>query len=158
MFALANITITLEFGLGIFSNREDNTAFDIDEFIKQRILTPKVFLGPVENEQYIRVYGQPKYAVVRSELVRTAMQAGDPFWQGKVFVESGTSDEGEVPVKALYRVVFQGRVIGELSEFDRRAADVLDFENPNRYVARAVIQDDLIGCLVQLFVDPENKL
>lgn len=144
--------------MGIFSNREESTALDIDEFLKQRILTPKVFLTPLENEKYVRVYGQPKYAEIRGALVRGAIEAGEPFWQGKVFVESGTSDEGEIPAKSIYRVVFDGRVIGELSEFDRRAAEVLDFNEPNRYVARAVIQDDLIGCLVQLFVDPENKL
>lgn len=144
--------------MGIFSNRDESTALDIDEFLKQRILTPKVFLTALENEQYIRVYGQPKYAEIRAELVRRALEAGEPFWQGKVFVESGVSEEGEVPVKAIYRVVFDGRVIGELSEFDRRAAEVLDFNEANRYVARAVIQDDLIGCLVQLFVDPSNRL
>ena len=121
--------------MGIFGPKDEDTRIDIDAFLNQRILTPKVFLTAAENEQYIRVYGQPKYADVRASLV-----------------------EGEVPVKALYRVIFDGVVIGELSEFDRRAAEVLDFTTGNRYVARAVIQDDLIGCLVQLFVDPENKL
>lgn len=144
--------------MGIFGSKDEDARLDIDAFLNQRILTPKVFLTAAENEQYIRVYGQPKYADVRASLVQTALASGEPFWQGKVFVESGISDEGEVPVKALYRIVFDGLVIGELSEFDRRAAEVLDFTTANRYVARAVIQDDLIGCLVQLFVDPSNTL
>ena len=144
--------------MGIFAGRDQgNSADSLDEFLNQPIVAPKVFLSPAEGEQYIRVYGQTKYSAARATLVQRALSEGQPFWNSKVVLELAESDEGSV-AKKVYFITVGNTVIGELSEFDRRAQDVLSFENGSRFTARAVIQDDLIGCLVQLFVNPENKL
>ena len=141
--------------MGIFANRGNGDSdSSIDAFLSQPIVTPKVFLSPAEGEQYIRVYGQTKYAPARSALVQKALADGEPFWQAKVYLELADSDEeGSVP-KKVYFIRFGNTVIGELSEFDRKAKEVLSYEEGSGYIARAVIQDDLIGCLVQLFVNP----
>ena len=142
--------------MGIFAGRGDSGS-NLDAFLNQQIVTPKVFLTPAEGEQYIRVYGQTKYAPARSALVQKALGEGEPFWQGKVALELADSDEeGSVP-KKVYYIRFENTVIGELSEFDRKAQEVLSYEDGSVYIARAVIQDDLIGCLVQLFVNPANR-
>ena len=142
--------------MGIFASR-DESGSNIGAFLKQQILTPKVFLTPTDGEKYIRVYGQTKYAPARSVLVQKALSEGEPFWQGKVALELADSDEeGSVP-KKVYYIRFGNTVIGELSEFDRKAKEVLSYEDGSTYTARAVIQDDLIGCLVQLFVNPANR-
>jgi hypothetical protein len=143
--------------MGIFANRDQGgSGSSIDEFLSQQIVTPKVFLSPAEGEQYIRVYGQTKYAAARSALVQKALADGKPFWQGKVFLELGESDEDGSVQKQVYFIRFGSTVIGELSEFDRKAQEVLSYEAGSGYIARAVIQDDLIGCLVQLFVNPSS--
>lgn len=141
--------------MGIFASRDQgDSGSSIDAFLSQQILTPKVFLSPAQGEQYIRVYGQTKYAAARSALVQKALAEGEPFWQAKVYLELAESDEeGSVP-KKLYYIRFGNTVIGELSEFDRKAKEVLSYEDGSGYIGRAVIQDDLIGCLVQLFVNP----
>jgi hypothetical protein len=145
--------------MGIFAGRDQgNSADSLDEFLNQPIVAPKVFLSPTEGEQYIRVYGQTKYSAARAALVQKALSEGQPFWQSKVVLELAESDEEGSVAKKVYFITVGNTVIGELSEFDRRAQDVLSFENGSRFNARAVIQDDLIGCLVQLFVNPENKL
>ncbi len=144
--------------MGIFSRREDGDATpSIEEFVSQKILTPKLFLTAQPGEEYFRVYGQTKYAELRERLVRNALEDGQPFWQGRVELEVGVSSDGGAP-KRGYLVRFGEQVIGELSEFDTRAARILNFDESTRYQARAVMQDDLIGCLVQLFVNPENVL
>lgn len=143
--------------MGIFSGREQGSNEPLDVFIGQKITNPKTFLTPQGGETYIRVYGQTRYADIRSKFVRNALEDGLPFWQGKVVLEIGEStDEGGVSKKAFF-IRSDKTVLGEVSEFDRKAQECLDFENATGYVARAVIQDDLIGCLVQLFVDPSNR-
>jgi hypothetical protein len=145
--------------MGIFANRDQSASgSSIDDFLNQQIVTPKVFLSPADGEQYIRVYGQTKYAPARSALVQKALADGQPFWQGKVFLELGETDEAGSVHKKVYFIRFGNTVIGELSEFDRKAQEVLSYEPGFGYIARAVIQDDLIGCLVQLFVNPTNRL
>jgi hypothetical protein len=49
-------------------------------------------------------------------------------------------------------------LIGEISEFDLKAKGLLEFTLEANYYGRAVIQDDLIGNVVHLFVDPVNRL
>ena len=74
-----------------------------------------------------------------------------------MFLEAGeVSDGGSLP-KKVYFIRAGESVIGELSEFDRRAQELLSFEEGSTYLARAVIQDDLIGSVVQLFVNPNNR-
>lgn len=145
--------------MGIFASRDhSDSKSELEEFLNQQIVTPKVFLTPGDGEQYIRVYGQTKYASARAALVQRAITEGQPFWHSKVSLElADSNDEGSVQ-KKVYFIRTGNTVIGELSEFDRKAQEVLSFENGSGYVARAVIQDDLIGCLVQLFVNPANDL
>lgn len=145
--------------MGLFSGRDDSVAgADIDAFLGQKVFSHKTFLSPVGGEQYIRVYGQTKYADIRSRLVQEALLSDEPFWQSKVFLEPAISDEEGSVKKKIFLIRAGKHVIGELSEFDRKAKEVLKFEGDQTYVARAVIQDDLIGCLVQLFVDPKNQV
>jgi hypothetical protein len=144
--------------MGFFSGRDQvDLNSQLESFISQPILAPKLFLSPVEGEHFIRVYGQPKYAQARTELIQRALLEKQPFWQAKVFLEAGeVSDEGSLP-KKVYFIRAGESVIGELSEFDRRAQELLSFEEGSTYLARAVIQDDLIGSVVQLFVNPNNQ-
>ena len=116
-----------------------------------------MFLAPVDGEQFIRVYGQPKYAQARNELIQRALLEKQPFWQAKVTLESGKVSEQGSMAKKVYFIKAGESVIGELSEFDRRAQELLSFEAGSTYLARAVIQDDLIGSVVQLFVNPNNQ-
>lgn len=145
--------------MGIFSSRDDATVGSaIDELLSQKILAPKTFLSPLDGEEYIRVYGQTKYADIRSRMVQGALAEGEPFWQAKVLLEPAVSDDEGSVEKRIFKIRAGKHVVGELSEFDRRAVEVLKFDGNHSYVARAVIQDDLIGCLVQLFVDPRNQV
>ena len=50
------------------------------------------------------------------------------------------------------------KIIGEISEFDTKARGLFAFELDSKYVARAVIRADLIGNLVHLFVNPDNRI
>ena len=143
--------------MGIFSGRDDaQKGTAIDNLVNQKVVAPRVFLSAAEGEEHIRVYGQTKYAATRSRLLNEALAEGQPFWQSKVQIEPGFSDEvGSVPKKLLL-ILADGVIIGELSEFDRRAQEFLSFDKS--YVGRAVIQDDLIGALVQLYIDPSNQV
>lgn len=144
--------------MGLFSGRsEADLNARLDSFISQPILAPKVFLTPVEGEHFIRVYGQPKYAPARTELIQRALLEKQPFWQSKVILEAGEVNEQGSMTKKVYFIRAGESVIGELSEFDRRAQELLSFEAGSTYLARAVIQDDLIGSVVQLFVNPDNQ-
>ena len=144
--------------MGLFSGRnEPDLNSQLDSFISQPILAPKLFLAPVEGEQFIRVYGQPKYSQARTELIQRALLEKQPFWQAKVILEAGEVSEQGSMTKKVYFIRAGESVIGELSEFDRRAQELLSFEAGSTYLARAVSQDDLIGSVAQLFVNPENQ-
>ena len=144
--------------MGKFSGRSVEPEAAIDSFLGQKILSPKSFLKAAEGEEHYRAYGQSKYSTIRASLLKQGLESELRFWQGKVFLEPSTMvEEGSAP-KQVYLIVFEGSVIGEISEFDRRAQEILDFKNRPGYVARAVIQDDLIGYLVHLYVNPENVL
>ena len=144
--------------MGFFSGRDEpDLNSQIDSFISQPILAPKMFLTAAEGEQFIRVYGQPKYAPARNELIQRALLEKQPFWQAKVTLEAGEVSEQGSLSKKVYFIRAGESVIGELSEFDRRAKELLSFEAGSTYLARAVIQDDLIGSVVQLFVNPNSQ-
>lgn len=144
--------------MGKFSGRSAEPEDVIDTFLGQKILSPKSFLKAAEGEEHYRAYGQSKYAPIRAELLKQGLASELKFWQGKVFLEPSTMvEEGSAP-KQVYLIVHEGSVIGEISEYDRKAQELLDFKNRPAYVARAVIQDDLIGYLVHLYVNPENRI
>lgn len=144
--------------MGFFSGRDDaDLNAQLDTFVGQQIVAPKLFLAPAEGEQFIRVYGQPKYSQARTELIQRALLEKQPFWQAKVILEAGEVSEQGSMTKKVYFIRAGESVIGELSEFDRRAQELLSFAAGSTYVARAVIQDDLIGSVVQLFVNPDNQ-
>lgn len=144
--------------MGKFSGHSIEPEAAIDSFLGQKILSPKSFLKAAEGEEHYRAYGQSKYSAIRAALLKQGLESELRFWQGKVFLEPSTMvEEGSAP-KQVFLIVFEGSVIAEISEFDRRAQEILDFKNRPGYVARAVIQDDLIGYLVHLYVNPENVI
>jgi hypothetical protein len=55
-------------------------------------------------------------------------------------------------------ILFNDVPIGEISEFDLKAKDLLQFTLEAEYFGRAIIQDDLIGNIVHLFINPANRL
>jgi hypothetical protein len=55
-------------------------------------------------------------------------------------------------------ILFNDVPIGEISEFDLKAKDLLQFTLEAEYFGRAIIQDDLIGNIVHLFINPGNRL
>ena len=144
--------------MGFFGGRPSEVESTIDNFIAQKILLPQVFLKPAANEEHFRIYGHAKYELNRLALLNRSAAEGAPFWQGKVFLKCRqVIDDKALPSK-VFDVVFEDRVIGEISEFDTKARELFEFELDSKYVARAVIRADLIGNLVHLFVNPENRI
>jgi hypothetical protein len=142
--------------MGIFGGRKGDAESEIDSFLEQKILLPQTFLRAAEGEQHIRIYGDAKFAIIRQELLNLSTSKEEPFWSGKVFLKCRESiDERTVP-SLVFDVMFDGRPIGLISEFDSVARGVLNFELEQKYVARAVIRADLIGNLVHLFINPES--
>ena len=130
----------------------------VDRYLAQGIQDTRAVLKPQPGEAHLRVHGQTKYAEVRAELFRSAERAGQRFWQGKVFLETITETEWADTTKTSFLILANGVTVGEISEFDQKAKTLLDFDGEAKYYARAVIQDDLIGNVVHLFVDPVNRL
>ncbi|WP_296648802.1 hypothetical protein [Rhodoluna sp.] len=145
--------------MGLFSSSNDRASDSaLDAFVGQVLLPPKLFLTKQPGEQKIRVFGQTIYADTRQNILNKALNEGLPFWQGKVVLEQRVvTEEGSLPKQVFAILANDGECIGELSEFDRSAQAILDFDGETSYLARAVIQDDLIGNLVQLFIDPANR-
>ncbi|MEO0027623.1 MAG: hypothetical protein RL716_954 [Actinomycetota bacterium] len=111
------------------------------------------------RQTQLLTFGQTIYADTRQNILNKALNEGLPFWQGKVVLEQRVvTEEGSLPKQVFAILASDGECIGELSEFDRSAQALLDFDGQTTYVARAVIQDDLIGNLVQLFIDPANRI
>lgn len=73
--------------MGFFSGRDQaDLNSQLESFISQPILAPKLFLSPVDGEHFIRVYGQPKYAQARTELIQRALLEKQPIWQERFFL------------------------------------------------------------------------
>ena len=137
--------------MGIFGERKANAESEIDSFLAQKILLPQVFLKPAEGEVHLRIYGDAKFSMARQLLLSQSVEAGEPFWHGKVFLKCRDSiDEKSVP-SLVFDVMYDGKPIGLISEFDSVARKTLNFELDQKYVARAIIRADLIGNLVHLF-------
>ncbi len=144
--------------MGLFSGRSGDVESNIDAFISQKILLPQVFLKPTENEEHFRIYGHNLYAANRLALLKRGVEAGNPFWQGKVFLKCREAIDDKPITTKVFDVISDGMVIGEISELDSKARSIFDFELDSKYVARAIIRADLIGNLVHLFVDPNNRI
>lgn len=144
--------------MGIFGDRKSDAESDIDSFLAQKILLPQTFMQVNEGEQHIRIYGDSKFALVRQELLTISSLAGQGFWQGKVFLKCRHAIDDRAVPSLLFDVLYDGKIIGQITEFDSVARNVLNFEIDQKYVARAVIRADLIGNLVHLFVDPQNRI
>lgn len=144
--------------MGLFGERPSDVESSIDSFISQRILLPQVFLKPTADEQHFRIYGHSKYEFNRLELLKQSASSGEPFWQGKVFLKCRDAIDDKALKSKVFDVIYQDKAIGEISEYDSKAKGMFEFELDVKYVARAVIRADLIGNLVHLFVNPENRL
>jgi hypothetical protein len=143
--------------MGIFGERKSAVETEIDSFLEQKILLPQTFLRTNAGEHHIRIYGDSKFALLRQALLNESVVNGEPFWQGKVFLKCRDAfDEKPVP-SLIFDVLHDGKLIGQISEFDSVAKSVLNFEPDQKYVARAIIRADLIGNLVHLFVNPDNS-
>ncbi len=144
--------------MGIFGNKPSDAEAEIDSFLAQKILLPQTFLRANIGEEHIRIYGDARFAITRQNLLNRASENGEPFWHGKVFLKCRSSiDERPVP-SLVFDVMFDGKPIGLISEFDSVARNLLNFELDQKYVARAVIRADLIGNLVHLFINVSNTL
>lgn len=144
--------------MGLFGSRPSEAESSIDSFISQQILLPEIFLKQAEGEEHLRIYGHAKYEFNRLQLLNESTAAGAPFWQGKVFLKCRQAIDDKALTSRVFDVVFRDKVIGEISEYDSKARGLFEFELDNKYVARAVVRDDLIGNLVHLFVNPANRL
>ena len=144
--------------MGLFGGKSSAVESSIDSFISQQILLPEIFLKAAANEEHFRIYGHSKYEFNRLELLQRSAAAGEPFWQGKVFLKCRDAIDDKPLESKVFDVVYQDKVIGEISEYDSKARGMFEFSLEAKYVARAVIRADLIGNLVHLFVNPENRL
>lgn len=140
-----------------FGKSRGEAESGIDSFLEQKIVLPQVFLKPAEGETHLRVYGQVEYEKARKNLLDQSVLAKEPFWSGKVFLKSVEVSRPTGPGFVM-QVIHDREVIGEISEFDSVARTVFKFEPDEAYVARGVIRADLIGNLVHLFVNTENRL
>ena len=144
--------------MGLFGNQPRMDQDSVDRYLGQRIVDSRAVLKPQSGEYHLRVHGQTKYSVIRENLLNSARRAGLPFWQGKVFLETRLVTEWGNTTKKIFVLLVNDVPVGEISEFDLKAKDLLEFSLEARYYARAVIQDDLIGNIVHLFIDPVNRL
>lgn len=141
-----------------FGKSRSEAETGIDAFLGQKIVLPQLFLKPAEGEIHFRVYGHVEYAEERKELLDRATRGKEPFWSGKVFLKVGPAPRPQTVDSLVLQVIHENIVIGEISEFDSVARNIFKFEEGETYVARAVIRADLIGNLIHLFVNPENRI
>ena len=144
--------------MGLFGNQPRSQQDSVDRYLAQGETDSRAVLRSQPAEFHLRVHGQTKYAVIRELLLTTSQRAGQKFWQGKVFLETRLVTEWGNTTKRIFVILFNDVPIGEISEFDLKAKDLLDFDLQSKYFARAVIQEDLIGNIVNLFIDPVNRL
>lgn len=147
--------------MGIFGNSERSErlgADAVDQILARRIEEPREVMRSVEGEHHLRVHGQTKYAVIRENLLHAGQKTGASFWQGKVYLETRLVTEWGNTTKTIFVILHNDVPIGEISEFDLKAKDLLEFKLESEYFGRAVIQEDLIGNIVHLFINPVNKL
>lgn len=143
----------------MFARREPSSAeLAIDDLISQRVASPRELMRPIPGEYHLRVPGQTKFSPVREGLLRASLRAGQPVWQGKVYLETRLVSDWGNTSKTIFVILHNDVPIGELSEFDLKVKDLLNFELESHYVARAVISDDLIGSVVHLFINPDHKI
>lgn len=144
--------------MGLFDNQSRSQQDSVDRYLATNTDDPRAVLRPQSGEFHLRVHGQTKYAVIRENLLSAAQRAGQKFWQGKVFLETRLVTEWGNTTKTIFVILVNDVPIGEISEFDLKAKDLLEFTLQANYYGRAVIQDDLIGNIVHLFIDPVNRL
>ena len=144
--------------MGLFGNQPRAQQDSVDRYLASNTDDARAVLRPQSGEFHLRVHGQTKYAVIRENLLYGSQRAGQKFWQGKVFLETRLVTEWGNTTKTFFVILINDVPIGEISEFDLKAKDLLEFTLEANYYGRAVIQDDLIGNIVQLFIDPVNRL
>jgi len=144
--------------LGLFGNQPRSQQDSVDRYLAQGQADSRAVLKAQPGEFHLRVHGQTKYAVIRETLLSSSQRAGQNFWQGKVYLETRLVTEWGNTTKTIFVILFNDVPIGEISEFDLKAKDLLDFALDAKYYARAVIQEDLIGNIVHLFIDPVHRL
>lgn len=144
--------------MGIFGRKPKAAESNVDSFLAQKIILPQVFLQPVEGEEHFRIYGSPQYANVRAFLLLQSVEAGQPFWQGKVFLKCHETVDDKALKSKVFDVVYEDKIIGEISEYDSKARELFDFELDEKYVGRVVIRADLIGNVAHLFVNTANRV
>ncbi len=144
--------------MNLFGNQPRARQDSVDRYLAQGVDDARAVLRPQSGEFHLRVHGQTKYAVMRENLLSSAQRSGQKFWQGKVFLETRLVTEWGNTTKTIFVILLNDVPIGEISEFDLKAKDLLEFKLDANYYGRAVIQDDLIGNIVHLFIDPVNRL
>jgi hypothetical protein len=144
--------------MGLFGNQPRSQQDSVDRYLAQSTDDSRAVLRTQSGEFHLRVHGQTKYALIRENLLNGAQRAGQKFWQGKVFLETRLVTEWGNTTKTIFVILINDVPIGEISEFDLKAKDLLEFTLDANYYGRAVIQDDLIGNIVHLFIDPVNRL
>lgn len=144
--------------MGLFGNQPRVDQDSVDRYLAQGVTDARAVLRPQSGEFHLRVHGQTKYAVIRENLLNAGLRSGKRFWQGKVFLETRLVTEWGNTTKTIFVILVNDVPIGEISEFDLKAKDLLEFSLNAHYYGRAVIQDDLIGNIVHLFIDPVNRL
>jgi hypothetical protein len=144
--------------VNLFGNQPRSQQDSVDRYLALGVDDARAVLRPQSGEFHLRVHGQTKYAVMRENLLSSAQRSGQKFWQGKVFLETRLVTEWGNTTKTIFVILLNDVPIGEISEFDLNAKDLLEFTLDAKYYGRAVIQDDLIGNIVHLFIDPMNRL
>lgn len=144
--------------MGLFGNEPRVHQDSVDRYLANSTDDPRAVLRSQAGEFHLRVHGQTKYAVIRENLLNAAQRSGKKFWQDKVFLETRLVTEWGNTTKTIFVILINDVPIGEISEFDLKAKDLLEFTLEAKYYGRAVIQDDLIGNIVHLFIDPVNRL
>jgi hypothetical protein len=144
--------------VNLFGSQPRSQQDSVDRYLAQGVDDARAVLRTQSGEFHLRVHGQTKYAVMRENLLASSQRAGQKFWQGKVFLETRLVTEWGNTTKTIFVILLNDVPIGEISEFDLKAKDLLEFTLDANYYGRAVIQDDLIGNIVHLFIDPVNRL
>lgn len=144
--------------MSIFGSKAPEEQDSVDRYLALRVADAREVMRPLEGETRLRVHGQTKYATIRENLLNQARRADMPFWQGKVYLETRLVTEWGNTTKTIFVILHNDVPIGEISEFDLKAKDFLEFTLEAEYFGRAVIQDDLIGNIVHLFINPVNRL
>jgi len=138
----------------------------VDRYLARNISDVRQVLKRQSGEFHLRVHSQPEYAVARENLFHEAKNADKSFWHGKVSLRSRVVSKSGDITDTVFLILFRGTPIGEIRESDvpigeinetsLRAKDLLDFSPEAKYFGRAVIQDDLMGFTVRLFINPIN--